>query len=129
MGQICFWHRESIVELFEEQHILDNVKENGAYLYEKLEQLAKEIATIKEHRGFGFMQGLEFTYPVKDIVKKALDHGLILISAGANTVRFLPPLVMDKEHIDEMLCIFRQCIEKQNNEMLYENLFLLMYCQ
>ena len=101
-----------VFELFEEQHILDNVKENGAYLYEKLEQLAKEIATIKEHRGFGFMQGLEFTYPVKDIVKKALDHGLILISAGANTVRFLPPLVMDKEHIDEMLCIFRQCIEK-----------------
>ena len=101
-----------VFELFEEQHILENVQENGAYLYEKLEELAKELPVIKEHRGYGFMQGLEFTYPVKDIVKKALDNGLILISAGANTVRFLPPLVMDKEHIDEMLCIFRKCIEK-----------------
>ena len=99
-----------VFELFEEQHILENVKENGAYLYEKLEELANEIPAIKEHRGYGFMQGLEFNYPVKDIVKKALDNGLILISAGANTVRFLPPLVMDKEHIDEMLVIFKKCL-------------------
>ena len=100
-----------VFELFEEQHILDNVKENCAYLYEKLEEVTKEIPEVKEHRGIGFMQGLEFAYPVKDIVKKALDNGLILISAGANTVRFLPPLVMDKEHIDEMICIFKQCME------------------
>ena len=77
-----------------------------------LQSIAKEIKEVKEHRGYGFMQGLEFTYPVKDIVKKALDNGLILISASANTVRFLPPLVMDKEHIDEMVDIFRKCIVK-----------------
>ncbi|MGN0507374.1 MAG: aspartate aminotransferase family protein [Lachnospiraceae bacterium] len=99
-----------VFELFEKQKVLDNVKKNGAYLYEKLEQFAKECPFVKEHRGIGFMQGLEFDRPVKDIVTKALENGLILISAGANTVRFLPPLVMPKEQIDEMLEILKKCI-------------------
>ena len=99
-----------VFDLFEEQKILDNVNENGAYLYEKLEEFAKENPTVKEHRGFGFMQGLEFTMPVKDIAAKALENGLILISAGANTIRFLPPLVMQKAQIDEMLEILKKCI-------------------
>lgn len=97
-------------ELFEKQQVLDNVKKNGAYLYERLEQLAKECPSVVEHRGIGFMQGLEFAYPVRDIIEKALDEGLILISAGANTLRFLPPLIMQKEQIDEMIEVLRKCI-------------------
>lgn len=99
-----------VFELFEKTNVLANVKENGAYLYEKLEEFAKETPTVVEHRGMGFMQGLEFDHPVKDIVAKALENGLILISAGANTVRFLPPLIMQKEQIDEMLDILKNCI-------------------
>lgn len=99
-----------VFDLFEEQKVLDNVKENGDYLYEKLEEFAKENPLVKEHRGFGFMQGLEFTMPVKDIAAKALENGLILISAGANTIRFLPPLVMQKEQIDEMMEKLKKCI-------------------
>ena len=99
-----------VFELFEEQKVLDNVKENGEYLYEKLEEFAKENACVKEHRGFGFMQGLEFTMPVKDIASKALENGLILISAGANTIRFLPPLVMQKAQIDEMIEKLKKCL-------------------
>ena len=56
------------------------------------------------------MQGLEFTMPVKDIAAKALENGLILISAGANTIRFLPPLVMQKAQIDEMVEKLKKCI-------------------
>ena len=99
-----------VFDLFEEQKVLDNVKENGAYLYEKLEEFAKENSLVKEHRGFGFMQGLEFTIPVKDIAAKALENGLILISAGANTIRFLPPLVMQKAQIDEMMEKLKKCM-------------------
>ena len=99
-----------VFELFEEQKVLDNVKENGEYLYAKLEEFARENDCVKEHRGYGFMQGLEFTMPVKDIVAKALENGLILISAGANTIRFLPPLVMQKAQIDEMIGILKKCI-------------------
>ena len=99
-----------VFDLFEEQKVLENVKENGEYLYEKLEEFAKENACVKEHRGFGFMQGLEFTMPVKDIASKALENGLILISAGANTIRFLPPLVMQKAQIDEMIEKLKKCL-------------------
>jgi len=99
-----------VFDLFEEQKVLDNVKENGDYLYEKLEAFAKENPCVKEHRGFGFMQGLEFTMPVKDIASKALENGLILISAGTNTIRFLPPLVMQKAQIDEMIEILKKCM-------------------
>lgn len=99
-----------VFDLFDEQKVLDNVKENGDYLYEKLEEFAKENPLVKEHRGFGFMQGLEFTIPVKDIAAKALENGLILISAGANTIRFLPPLVMQKAQIDEMVEKLKKCI-------------------
>jgi acetylornithine/N-succinyldiaminopimelate aminotransferase len=99
-----------VFDLFEEQKVLDKVKENGEYLYEKLEEFAKENACVKEHRGFGFMQGLEFTMPVKDIAAKALENGLILISAGANTIRFLPPLVMQKAQIDEMIEKLKKCM-------------------
>ena len=99
-----------VFELFEKTNVLVNVKENGDYLYEKLEEFAQETPAVVEHRGMGFMQGLEFDHPVKDIVAKALENGLILISAGANTVRFLPPLIMQKEQIDEMLDILKNCI-------------------
>lgn len=99
-----------VFELFEQQNLLENVRENGAYLYEKLEKFAKETPSVKEHRGYGFMQGLEFTMPVKDIINKALEKGLILISAGANTIRFLPPLIMQKAQIDEMVEILKTCM-------------------
>lgn len=105
-----------VFELFETQNVLENVKENGAYLYGKLEQIAKECNAVAEHRGIGFMQGLEFSYPVGDIIKKALSNGLILISAGANTLRFLPPLIMQKAQIDEMAEILKKCILEFSSE-------------
>ena len=69
------------------------------------------IDCIKEHRGIGLMQGLEFHAPVGPIVKKALEQGLVIISAGANTLRFIPPLVIEKEHVDEMIDILSSVIE------------------
>ncbi len=99
-----------VFELFEKLDVLNNVKENGAYLYEKLEEFAASNPSVVEHRGMGFMQGLEFDHPVKDIVAKATTNGLILISAGANTVRFLPPLIMQKEQMDEMMEILKRCV-------------------
>ena len=99
-----------VFELFEKRDVLSNVKENGAYLYEKLEEFAASNPSVVEHRGMGFMQGLEFDHPVKEIVAKATMNGLILISAGTNTIRFLPPLIMQKEQIDEMMEILKTCV-------------------
>ena len=97
------------IDLFESMKVLDNVKEVGAYLYEKLDEVASAHADIIEHRGKGLMQGLEFDHPVADIINKALDKGLVLINAGTNIIRFLPPLIITKKDVDDMLSILNEC--------------------
>lgn len=91
-----------VFEIFRKEHILEHVQETAPYLTEKLTQLAEKYDCIKEVRGMGFMQGMELTIPVGDIVAKALEKGLVLISAGTSIIRFVPPLVAQKEHIDCM---------------------------
>lgn len=82
----------------------------GAYLEETLDALAQKYEFIVERRGLGLMQGLVFDRPVGDVITKALDRGLILINAGANIIRFVPPLVISKENVDEMLGILESCL-------------------
>lgn len=99
-----------VFALFEKNHVVDHVNEIAPYLSEKLEGLAAKYDCIKEHRGVGLMQGLEFTIPVSDLIIKAMDQGLILISAGSNVLRFVPPLIIEKEHVDEMIRILDNVI-------------------
>lgn len=99
-----------VFELFEKEHILDNVQEVSVYLEEKLDGLVEEYEDIKCRRGAGLMQGLEFTKPVGDIIIKAMDAGLILINAGSNIIRFIPPLVIGKQDVDEMIAILKKCL-------------------
>ncbi len=91
------------MDIFEEDNILQNVKVVGDYLYEKLEELAASGSHIKDHRGMGLMQGIELDTPASPILKRCLDEGLVLISAGANVIRFLPPLIISKEDVDTMI--------------------------
>jgi acetylornithine/N-succinyldiaminopimelate aminotransferase len=94
----------AVLSIFEKRHITDHVKEVGAYLWEKLDELSADCPIIKDHRGRGLIQGLEFTVPAGPIVSKALlEQNLVLISAGANIIRFVPPLVIEKEDVDEMV--------------------------
>lgn len=98
-----------VFDLFESQKLVDHVKEVSAYLEEKLEEIVKKYDFILERRGKGLMQGLEFNGPVKEYIIKAMDNGLIVISAGANILRFVPPLVITKEHVDEMIKKLETC--------------------
>ena len=99
-----------VLEIFEKEHILENVGTVSVYLEEQLDKLAAERINIKERRGAGLMQGLEFDGPVGGIIQKAMDKGLILINAGPNIIRFLPPLVIGKEEVDAMMKILRECL-------------------
>ena len=101
-----------VLDLFEENHIIDNVKETGDYLAQKLDELAARHDSIETRRGIGLMQGLVFREPVGGIIQAALDKGLILINAGPNIIRFVPPLVIGKEHVDEMIAILESCLEQ-----------------
>lgn len=101
-----------VLDLFEENHIIDNVKETGDYLAQKLDELAARYDSIETRRGIGLMQGLVFREPVGRIIQAALDKGLILINAGPNIIRFVPPLVIGREHVDEMIAILESCLEQ-----------------
>lgn len=101
-----------VIDLFEEEHILDNVKEVGEYLAGKLDELVLKYDFVKERRGLGLMQGLACDKPVADIINKALDKGLLLINAGTHVIRFIPALTISKENVDEMIEILDACLSE-----------------
>ncbi len=98
-----------VIDLFEEMDLLKNVEETGAYLYEKLEEITARHDCVKAHRGVGLMQGLECDCPVGDIINRAVEKGLLLINAGTNIIRFIPPLIVSKQDIDDMTAILDTC--------------------
>ena len=102
-----------VIDLFEEQNILANVNETGAYLYEKLDELAAKYDVIKAHRGVGFMQGLEFSEPVAAVINKVMEKGLLLINAGVNVIRFIPPLIASKKDVDDMIAILDASLKER----------------
>ncbi len=105
-----------VIELFEKQDILANVERMGAYLADRLDEVATEFACIKERRGVGLLQGLVFDRPVGDIINRAMDKGLVLINAGTDIIRFVPPLVIEGQHVDEMIAVLRMCIREAEGE-------------
>jgi len=101
-----------VFDLFEEKNLLTNVQEVGVYLEQQLSGLVEQYEFIKECRGKGLMLGLEFTIPVKDIIIKAMDAGLILIAAGAGVIRFIPPLIVTKDDVDCMITILKSVLDQ-----------------
>ncbi len=100
-----------VLKIYERTRLTDHVRVMGDYLYAQLEKLMAKRPDIIEHRGVGLMQGLEFDHPVGDILNRALDNGLVLINAGTNVLRFLPPLVIEQEDTDEMLRILERSLD------------------
>lgn len=100
-----------VIELFEKQDVLANVREVGAYLGQRLDGLVEEFGCVETRRGIGMLQGLVFDRPVGEIITKAMEEGLILINAGTNIIRFVPSLVITKENVDDMITVLRGSIQ------------------
>ncbi len=94
---------KSVFDILENEKILDHVQEVSCYLTEKLDEIVEEFEIVKERRGLGLMQGLVLYQDVKPVVKALLDEGVIVVTAGTDVVRMLPPLIIQKEHIDEYI--------------------------
>ena len=95
---------ERVLDLFADRKLTDHVKEIGAYLWEQLETLKSRCDGITAHRGCGLIQGLEFSAPAGPVVKEALlNQHLVLIGAGAQVIRFVPPLIIERQDVDEMV--------------------------
>ena len=99
-----------VLDIFEKDKIVEHVKDVSVYLEGRLDELVKEYDFLETRRGKGLMQGLVVSgRPVGEIIQKALENGLVIISAGSNVLRMLPPLVIEKEHVDEMVEKLKKC--------------------
>lgn len=101
-----------VIDIFEEEKILDNVGDVAPYLEKGLNALVEKYDFIQEQRGLGLMRGLVLTCPVGPVISRAIEKGLILINAGANIIRFVPPLVITKEDVDAMLAVLDECLSE-----------------
>ena len=101
-----------VIDVFEDEKILDNVRDVAPYLKERLDTIVEKYDFIQCQRGMGMMHGLVFDRPVGPIIAKAIEKGLILINAGTNIIRFVPPLVISKEDVDTMVTILDECLQE-----------------
>lgn len=99
-----------VLDLFEENHIIEHVGEVAPYLEQKLDELKDKYPFITARRGMGLMQGLAFDRPVAPYINRAIEKGLLLINAGTDIIRLVPPLIITKQDIDRMAEILDECL-------------------
>lgn len=102
----------AVLDQYEALRITEHVQKTAPYLERKLDEMVAKYDYCLLRRGRGFMQGLVCKGPVKDVIADAMDNGLILINAGADIIRILPPLVITEKEIDEMVQILGQALAK-----------------
>lgn len=93
----------TVLDIYAEKKLVSHVKEISKYFETELDKLVDKYEFITARRGMGLMQGLVLTVKPADVCSKALENGLIVISAGSDVLRLVPPLVIEKEHVDEMI--------------------------
>ncbi len=93
---------DKVLQMMEMRQITAHVREIAPYLEQRLDELIGRYAFLTARRGMGLMQGIVCEKPVGEIAAKALSAGLLVITAGSDVLRFVPPLIIEKEHVDEM---------------------------
>lgn len=102
----------AVFDVFEKEDILEHVKKTGAYLENRLNEIVSEFSCVTERRGKGLIQGLVLTTPVGKVAAKAIEEGLLVITAGGNVLRLVPPLVIEEKDIDEMSVILKRVLSE-----------------
>ena len=82
------------LEIYEKQKLAAHVKEVGDYLEEQLKKLGEDYDCVVEQRGLGLIRGIKLSGPVGEVVKKAMEEGLLIISARSDVIRLVPPLLI-----------------------------------
>ena len=92
--------------------MIAHVQDISEYLIERLEEVVDEFDQVEGYRGLGLMQGLIFKSDVKPVVKALLDEGVIVVTAGENVLRMLPPFIIEKQHVDEFIEKLKKVLKK-----------------
>lgn len=94
---------KKVIEIFEREDIVGHVNQVAPYLTKRLDELVDEMDCVTERRGKGLMQGLVLSKPAGEVISRAIAEGLLVIQAEGNVLRFVPPLIVEEKHIDEMI--------------------------
>jgi acetylornithine/LysW-gamma-L-lysine aminotransferase len=102
------------IDVLIEEKLPERAATNGNYFKGKLEALAEKHRIVREVRGLGLMLGMEMRFDVYNILLACMKQGVLVLDAGRNIVRFLPPLVIEKEQINKVLEVLDVVMEKEN---------------
>ena len=105
---------KKVIEIFEREKIVDHVNKVAPYLEKRMDELVETYDFIVRRKGKGLMQGLEFTIPVGELNQQTLKEGLLVIQAQGNVIRFVPPLIMEEKHVDEMIIRLKRAFKNMN---------------
>ena len=94
---------KTVIEIFEREDLVGHVNQVAKYLTKKLDELVDELDCVVKRKGKGLMQGIEIKKPLAEVNKKTIEEGLLIIQAQGNVIRFVPPLIVEEKHIDEMI--------------------------
>ena len=101
---------KQVIEIFERDNIVDHVNEVAPYLTKKMDELVDELYCVVQRKGKGLMQGIEITKSVAEVNRRCVEGGLLVIQAEGNVIRFVPPLIVEEKHIDEMIEKLKQAL-------------------
>jgi len=102
------------IDVLKEEKLAERAATLGNYFKGKLEELAEKHKIIREVRGLGLMIGVEMRFDVYNIIMDCMNNGVLVLDAGRNVVRFLPPLVIEKQQIDKVVSTLDCAIGKLN---------------
>ena len=104
---------EATISVLLEEHLVENSAKVGQYFKDKLLEMQKELRIMREVRGMGLMLGVELRFDVHSILQSALQQGVLLLDAGRNIVRFLPPLCIQESQVDRVVSCLRSILVEE----------------
>jgi acetylornithine/LysW-gamma-L-lysine aminotransferase len=102
------------IDVLVEEQLPERAATLGGYFKGKLEGLAEKYRIVREVRGLGLMLGVEMRFDVYNMLLGCMERGVLVLDAGRNVLRFLPPLVIEKEQIDRVIEVLCEVMEKEN---------------
>lgn len=106
------------IDIMVEERLPDRAATMGRYFRRKLEELQTKHKIVREVRGLGLMIGVELRFDVLNIILKSMENGVLILDAGKNILRFLPPLTIEEKHIDRVLTVLDTILEEEENERI-----------
>ncbi len=109
---------EAALDVVINENLPQRALQLGTYFMEKLEELNRRYQIVREVRGMGLMIGMQFRFDILNIILRLLDRGIIVLDAGRNVLRFLPPLVISRDQLDQVLEVLDLVIAEEESERI-----------